>query len=73
MENETTWPFFLLSLMLSCYCYTKVDSVLAASQNGFCSYKLSLHKKINITPNKAKHCIFLSVSNPDLLIPDTAF
>jgi hypothetical protein len=25
-----------------------VDSAMAASQNGFCSYKLSIHKKINI-------------------------
>jgi hypothetical protein len=25
-----------------------VDSAMAASQNGFCSYKLSIHKKTNI-------------------------
>jgi hypothetical protein len=26
-------------------CYITVDSAVAASQNGFCSYKLSIHKK----------------------------
>jgi len=25
-------------------CYITVDSAMAASQNGFCSYKLSFHK-----------------------------
>jgi hypothetical protein len=29
-------------------CYITVDSAMAASQNGFCSYKLSFHKKTNI-------------------------
>ncbi len=29
-------------------CYNEVDSAMAASQNGFCSYKLSIHKKTNI-------------------------
>jgi hypothetical protein len=28
--------------------YIRVDSAMAASQNGFCSYKLSIHKKIKI-------------------------
>ncbi len=28
--------------------YIMVDSAMAASQNGFCSYKLSIHKKTNI-------------------------
>jgi hypothetical protein len=28
--------------------YITVDSAMAASQNGFCSYKLSIHKKTNI-------------------------
>jgi hypothetical protein len=31
--------------MLNRCCYTTVDSEMAASQNGFCSYKLSIHKK----------------------------
>ena len=30
------------------FCYITVDSAMAASQNGFCSYKLSIHKKTNI-------------------------
>ncbi len=29
-------------------CYITVDSAMGASQNGFCSYKLSSHKKTNI-------------------------
>jgi hypothetical protein len=29
-------------------CYITVDSAMAASQNGFCSYTLSFHKKTNI-------------------------
>jgi hypothetical protein len=29
-------------------CYISVDSAMAASQNGLCSYKLSIHKKTNI-------------------------
>jgi hypothetical protein len=30
------------------YCYITVDSAMAASQIGFCSFKLSIHKKTNI-------------------------
>ncbi len=30
-------------------CYITVDSAMAASQNEYCSYKLSIHKKTNIT------------------------
>jgi hypothetical protein len=29
-------------------CYITVDSAMAASQNGFCSYKISIHKKTYI-------------------------
>jgi hypothetical protein len=29
-------------------CYITVDSTMAASQNGFCSHKLHIHKKSNI-------------------------
>ncbi len=29
-------------------CYITVDSAMAASQNGFCSYNLSIHRKTNI-------------------------
>ncbi len=29
-------------------CYITVDSAMAASRKGFCSYKLSIHKKNNI-------------------------
>ncbi len=29
-------------------CYITVDSAMAPSQNGFCSFKLSIHKKTNI-------------------------
>ncbi len=36
-------------------CYTTVDSAMAASQNGFCSYKLSIHKKTNIMQTMTKN------------------
>ncbi len=29
-------------------CYIMVDSAMAASQNGFCSYKVSIHMKTKI-------------------------
>ncbi len=29
-------------------CYITVDSAMAASQNGSCSYKLSIHKNPNV-------------------------
>jgi hypothetical protein len=38
-----------------------VDSAMDASQNGFCSCKLSIHKKINIMQIMTKHitiCIY---------------
>jgi hypothetical protein len=35
------------TVLLRC-CYITVATAIAASQNGFCSYKLSIHKKINI-------------------------
>jgi hypothetical protein len=43
-------------------CYITVDSAMAASQNGFCSYMLSIHKKTNImqgnADNDKKYYIF---------------
>ncbi len=39
-------------------CYITVDSAMAASQNGFCSYKLSIHKKTNITQIMTKKIKF---------------
>ncbi len=35
------------TMLLQC-CYKTVDSAMAASQNGFCSYRLSIHSKNNI-------------------------
>jgi hypothetical protein len=38
-----------------------VDSAMAASQNGFCSYKLSIHKKTNIMQIMTKNIkLFIS-------------
>jgi hypothetical protein len=37
----------MMSINLGC-CYITVDSAMVASQNGFWSYKLSIHKKTNI-------------------------
>jgi hypothetical protein len=42
-------------------CYTMVDSATAASQNGFCSYKLSSHKKTNIMQIVTKILQFLFI------------
>jgi hypothetical protein len=36
-------------------CYITLDSAMAASQNGFCSYKLSIHKKTNIIQISTKN------------------
>ncbi len=36
-------------------CYITVDSAMAASQNGFCSYKFSIHKKTNIVQIMTKN------------------
>ncbi len=36
-------------------CYITVDSAMAASQNGFCSYKFSIHKKTSIMQIMAKN------------------
>jgi hypothetical protein len=41
------------------YCYITVDSAMVASQNRFCPYKLSIHKKTNIMKIMAKYYIFL--------------
>ncbi len=40
-------------------CYIAVDSAMAASQNGFCSYKLSIHKKTNIMQIMTKNITIL--------------
>jgi hypothetical protein len=34
-----------------------VDSAMAASQNGFCSYRLSIHEKTNIMQIMTKNLI----------------
>jgi hypothetical protein len=39
-------------------CYIMVDSAMAASQNGFCSYKLSIHKKTNVIQIMTINIIF---------------
>jgi hypothetical protein len=39
-------------------CYITVDSAMAASQNGFCSYKLSIHKKTKIMQIMTKNITF---------------
>jgi hypothetical protein len=39
-------------------CYITVDSAMAASQNGFGSYKFSIHKKTNIMQIKTKNIKF---------------
>ncbi len=40
-------------------CYITVDSAMAPSQNGFCSYKISIHKKTNIIQIMTKNIIIL--------------
>ncbi len=46
---------FIKSICLSIWCcYIPVDSAMAASQNGFCSYKLSSHKKTNVLQTMTK-------------------
>ncbi len=49
-SNDTTDnpPLFSLVNTFNGCCYFTVDSAMAASQNGFCFYKLSIHKKTNI-------------------------
>jgi hypothetical protein len=43
-------------------CYIMVDSAMAASQNGFCSYKFSIHKKTNIMQIKTKYITFFYIN-----------
>jgi hypothetical protein len=40
------------------YCYITVDSAMAETQNGFCSYKLSIQKKTNIMQIMTKNITF---------------
>ncbi len=42
-------------------CYITVDSALGASQNGFCSYKISIHKKTNIMQIMTKNIKFFFI------------
>ncbi len=42
-----------------CCCYIMVKSAMVASQNGFCSYKLSRHDNNNIIQNMTKSSSFL--------------
>jgi hypothetical protein len=44
-------------------CYITMDSAMAASQNGFCSYKLSIYKKTNIMQIMTKKLQFLFVQS----------
>ncbi len=37
-----------ISLRIIRCCHMTVDFAMAESQNGFCSYKVSIHKKTNI-------------------------
>ncbi len=37
------------------------EFLTAASHNGFCSYKLFLDKKTNITQNRPKHYVFITL------------
>jgi hypothetical protein len=46
-QQDSTTEFVSTELENRC-CYITVDSTMAASQNGFCSYKLPIHKKTNI-------------------------
>jgi hypothetical protein len=39
-------------------CYITVDSAMAASQNGFCSYTLFVHNKTNIRQIMTKNITF---------------
>jgi hypothetical protein len=41
-DGEKAWPY------INRYRYITVDYAMAASQNGFCSYKHFIHKKTNI-------------------------
>jgi hypothetical protein len=50
-----------------------VDSAMAASQNGFCSYKLSIHKKTNKMQIMTKNitiCIYLIFYHRDIVKTD---
>jgi hypothetical protein len=40
------------------YCYITVDSAMAASQNGICSYKIFIHKKTYIMQIMTKILLF---------------
>ncbi len=49
-------------------CYITVDSAMAASQNGFCSYKLSIHKNQYYADNDKKYYnfyLFILLSEKD--------
>jgi hypothetical protein len=50
-----------------------LDAATAASQNGFCSCKLSLHRKIKITQNGKNKCIRDVYLDPNFSIPDPNF
>ncbi len=46
--NQLAFSSLPSEMVIMGCCYVTVDSAMAASQNGFCSYKLSIHKKNNI-------------------------
>ncbi len=54
--KETYMPFFANKKAVH-KCIT-VDSAMTVSQNGFCSYKLSIHKKTNIMQIMTKNIKF---------------
>jgi hypothetical protein len=53
----------------------KCNAATAASQNGFCTYKLSLHRKIKITQNGKKTVVRIRdvYLDPNFSIPDPNF
>ncbi len=46
---------FVCAKHVFCWCCYITDSAMAASQNGFCSCKLSIHKKTNIMQIMTNH------------------
>jgi hypothetical protein len=49
-----------VSDMLTWCCYITVDSAMVPSQNGFCSYKIFIHKKTDLMQIMTKNITFLN-------------
>jgi hypothetical protein len=62
MSGEHTGPGRPIASGKERCCYIMVDSAMVASQNGFCSYKLSYHKKTNIMRIMTKNITFLLIN-----------